>query len=33
MARSMMKAKKMPSFFWGEVVTTVVYVLLLHMQR
>lgn len=27
MARSMMKAKKMPNYFWGEAVTTAVYVL------
>lgn len=27
MARSMMKAKKLSSFFWGEAVTTVMYVL------
>jgi transposase InsO family protein len=27
MARSMMKAKNLPSFFWGEAVTTAVYVL------
>lgn len=27
MARSMMKAKKLPSFFWGEAVTTAVHVL------
>jgi hypothetical protein len=27
MARSMMKAKKLPSFLWGEAVTTAVYVL------
>jgi hypothetical protein len=27
MARSMMKAKKLPNFFWGEAVTTAVYLL------
>ena len=27
MARSMMKAKKMPTEFWGEAVTTVVFIL------
>lgn len=27
MARTMMKAKGLPSFFWGETVTTAVYVL------
>ena len=27
MARSMMKAKGMPDYFWGEAVTTAVYLL------
>ena len=27
MARSMMKAKKMPTLFWGEAVTTAVFIL------